>query len=217
MCSDAAARGPRPGVAPCSPALAPFGPLLAPFGHFWPLRAFLALCAPFRPLREQRTGVCCSAAAKGPRPGVAPCSPALASFGPLWPLLAPFGPFWPLLAFLAAPSAAWLARPYKLHGRPGAWLKARPKQAVSRPAPRAQQPGANARFSFWALFGPVWPRRAPRAAWLARPCEPHGHSGAWLKARSGFFKSRAPSATARAWPFQKARGYEGAVLQRGHP
>ena len=54
-------------------------------------------------------GGCCSAAARGPRPGVAPCSPALASFSP----------FWPLRAFLAAPRAAWLARPRERHGRSG--------------------------------------------------------------------------------------------------
>jgi hypothetical protein len=67
-------------------------------------------------------------------------------------------------------------------------------------------------------LGPFWAcLAAPRAAWLARPCELHEHPGAWLQvqARPGFFKPRAPSAMARAWPFQKASGCEGAVLESG--
>jgi hypothetical protein len=37
-------------------------------------------------------------------------------------------------------------------------------------AARAQQPGANERFGFWALFGPVWPRRAPRGSRAPSSC-----------------------------------------------
>ena len=37
-------------------------------------------------------------------------------------------------------------------------------------AARAQQPGANAHFGFWALFGPVWPRRAPRGSRAPSNC-----------------------------------------------
>ena len=35
-------------------------------------------------LRQQRTGACCCAVARGPRPGVAPCSPALCSSCTVW-------------------------------------------------------------------------------------------------------------------------------------
>jgi len=82
-------------------------------------------------------------------------------------------------------------------------------------AARAQQPGANERFGFWALFGPVWPRRAPRGSRAPTNCM--STQGRGSKQGPGFFKPRSPSAMARPWPFQKGSGYKGAVLERGAP
>ena len=44
-----------------------------------------------------------------------------------------------------------------------------------------------------------------------------GTQGCGSKQGPGFFKPRSPSAMARPWPFQKASGYKGPVLERGAP
>ena len=44
-----------------------------------------------------------------------------------------------------------------------------------------------------------------------------GTQGRGSKQDPGFFKPRSPSAMTRPWPFQKASGYKGPVLERGAP
>ena len=83
---------------------------------------------------------------------------------------------------------------------------------LAQQQPEHNSPGLTSASAFGPFLG-----QSGRAAWLARPFELHEHSGAWLQARPGFVKPRAPPAMARAWPFQKVSGYKGAVLVRGRP
>jgi hypothetical protein len=109
----------------------------------------------------QRTGGCCSAAAKGARPGVAPGSHALAPFGPL---LAPFGPFGPLWPLSFAPFWPLSAPSRAAHGRV---LQSRGQGAEARRC--AVRPRVS---SFWVPLGPLWAPFGPPLGPLLAPFGP---------------------------------------------
>ena len=80
-------------------------------------------------LRQQRTGACCCAVARGPRPGgpALLCrtrQPGTARRSPRFSCKALFGP---LLGLSGRAARRVVARFSELRGRSGAWLKARPK------------------------------------------------------------------------------------------
>jgi hypothetical protein len=140
-------------------------------------------------LRQQRTGACCCAVARGPRPGVAPCSPALlcrtrqqpgrtqqpgtARRSPRFSCKALFGP---LLGLSGRAARRVVARFSELRGRSGAWLKARPKPLQG---PRLGLPGRlatavgppNGKLRIWAPPAPqppFWAREQRASLWRRR-------------------------------------------------
>jgi hypothetical protein len=115
-------------------------------------------------LRQQRTGACCCAVARGPRPGgpALLCrtrQPGTARRSPRFSCKALFGP---LLGLSGRAARRVVARFSELRGRSGEWLKARPKPFQG---PRLGLPGrlatvvglSNGKLRIWAPPAPQPP------------------------------------------------------------
>ena len=119
--------------------------------------------APLHSATAVHGGGCCSAAARGPKPGVAPCSPALA---PFWPLLAPFGLFGPFGPFWPRRAPRGSRAPTSCMGAQGRGLKQGPNRPFQGPRQGHNSPGLTSAVAFGpflGLFGRA-ARRAPRGS-----------------------------------------------------
>jgi hypothetical protein len=141
---------------------------------------------------EQRAGARCRAVPWQGARGLAP-----------WPGRSSTAPCFSTRTAPEQPGSAW---------QHGAVLLCRAQRQPERNSPGAVR--CPARFSFWALFGPFWPRRAPRGARPPANCMSTQGRGS---KQGPVFLSPAPLRPWQgpAWPFQKASGCEGAVLERG--
>jgi hypothetical protein len=128
----------------------------------WAGRSITASCccarrAPQQPGSTRQHGavlLCRAAAARAQQPGANARFGFWALLGPVWPRRAPRGS--------RAPSNCMSTQGRGSKQGPVCLSPAPLRPWPGPAAARAQQPGANARFSFWALFGPVWPRGAPQ-------------------------------------------------------